>query len=329
MPRTVILGAAGFLGSHLVDRFLGLGHEVVGVDNLITGSAENLAHLLGEPRFTFVEHDVTLHIEIPGPVDHILNFASPASPMDYLEMPIHTLKVGALGTYNALGMAKAKGARFLQASTSEVYGDPLEHPQKESYPGNVDPIGPRGVYDEGKRFGEALVMAYHRTHGMQTRIARIFNTFGPRMRLRDGRVVPAFVSQALRGEALTVFGDGSQTRSFCYVDDLVDGLERLLFSDEVNPVNLGNPEEHAILEFAQIVQRVVGSSLPIRHEPLPKDDPKVRRPDIARAKAVLGWAPAVPLEEGLSRTIEWFRPKVSAADAPSGEAPPPPATDGP
>lgn len=310
MPRTVILGAAGFLGSHLCDRFLSLGHEVVAVDNLITGTSENLAHLAGEPRFTFLEQNIYKGITVEGPVDYVLNFASPASPIDYLQVPIQTLKVGAVGTLNGLGLAKAKGARFFQASTSEVYGDPLEHPQNEDYRGNVDTIGPRGVYDEGKRFGEALVMAYHRAHGLDTRIVRIFNTYGPRMRLDDGRVVPAFVSQALRGEPLTVFGDGSQTRSFCYVQDLVTGIVRLLESDYVYPVNLGNPEEHTVLEFATIVQRVVGTDLPLKHEPLPEGDPKVRRPDISRARELLGWAPTTSLEDGLRETVEYYRPRV-------------------
>jgi dTDP-glucose 4,6-dehydratase len=310
MPRTVILGAAGFLGSHLVDRFLADGHEVVGVDNLVTGTPDNLAHVKDHERFTFVEHNITLPIEIAGPVDFVLNFASPASPIDYLKIPIPTLKVGALGTLHGLGFALAKGARFFQASTSEVYGDPLEHPQNESYNGNVDPIGPRGVYDEGKRFGEALVMAYHRAHGLDTRIVRIFNTYGPRMRLDDGRVVPAFVSQALRGEALTVFGDGQQTRSFCYVGDLIEGMVRLLNSDEVLPTNIGNPDEYTILEFAQAVQKVADTDLPITHLPLPEGDPKVRRPDITKAKKVLGWQPTTRLEDGLRKTLEWYRPRV-------------------
>ena len=310
MPRTVILGAAGFLGSHLVDRFLADGHEVVAVDNLVTGTHDNLAHVQDHERFTFIEHNITLPIEISGPVDFVLNFASPASPIDYLKIPIPTLKVGALGTLHGLGFALAKGARFLQASTSEVYGDPLEHPQNESYNGNVDPIGPRGVYDEGKRFGEALVMAYHRAHGLDTRIVRIFNTYGPRMRLDDGRVVPAFVSQALRGEPLTVFGDGQQTRSFCFVDDLVEGIVRLLNSEETLPTNVGNPDEYTILEFAQAVQKVADTDLPITHLPLPEGDPKVRRPDIAKAKKVLGWQPTTTLEDGLRKTLEWYRPRV-------------------
>ncbi len=314
MPRTVILGAAGFLGSHLCDRFLARGHEVIGVDNLVTGRPENLAHLEDEPRFTFLRHNVCERIEIDGPVDYVLNFASPASPIDYLKIPIPTLKVGALGTLNACGLALAKGARLLQASTSEVYGDPLEHPQKETYLGNVDPIGPRGCYDEGKRFGEALVMSYHRAHGLDTRICRIFNTSGPRMRLDDGRVVPTFVRQALSGEPLTVFGDGTQTRSFCYVDDLIDGIEALLMHpSQVEPVNLGNPDEHTILELAEIVQRLVGTELPIEYRPLPEGDPKVRRPDITRAWEVLGWAPKVPLEEGLERTIAWARTQLGRA----------------
>ncbi|MDF1563917.1 MAG: SDR family oxidoreductase [Deltaproteobacteria bacterium] len=307
MPRTVILGAAGFIGSHLVDRFLERGHEVIGVDNFITGSPDNLAHHEGNERFTFLEHDITRFIEIDGPVDFILNFASPASPIDYLELPIQTLKVGALGTHNALGLAVAKKARFLQASTSEVYGDPLEHPQKESYLGNVDTIGPRGVYDEGKRFGEALVMAYHRTHGLETRIDRIFNTYGPRMRLGDGRVVPAFISQVLADKPLTVFGDGRQTRSFCYIEDQVDGIERLLYSSEVLPVNIGNPEEHSMLSLAETLQSIASTRLPLVYSELPTGDPKVRCPDITRAKQVLGWEPKVPLIEGLSRTLDYYR----------------------
>ncbi len=307
MPRTVILGAAGFIGSHLVDHFLARGDEVVGVDNFITGTAENFAHVKDHEHFSFLEHDITKFIEIDGPIDNILNFASPASPIDYLELPIQTLKVGALGTHNALGLAKAKGARFLQASTSEVYGDPLEHPQTESYLGNVDPIGPRGVYDEGKRYGEALVMAYHRTHAVPTRMVRIFNTYGSRMRLGDGRVVPAFISQVLDDKPLTVFGDGSQTRSFCFVDDLVDGIARLLDSDEVRPVNLGNPEEHSMLSLAEALQSIAGTKLPLVYSALPTGDPKVRCPDISRAKQVLGWEPKVPLFEGLSRTLDFYR----------------------
>lgn len=313
MPRTVILGAAGFLGSHLVDRFLERGHEVVAVDNLVTGTPENLAHLEGHEGLTFLRHDITKFIEVPGPVDHVLNFASPASPIDYLELPIQTLKVGALGTHNALGLALAKKARFLQASTSEVYGDPLEHPQRESYLGNVDPIGPRGVYDEGKRFGEAMVMAYHRAHGLDTRIVRIFNTYGPRMRLQDGRVIPAFISQVLEGKPLTIFGDGRQTRSFCYVEDQIDGIEALLASDEVRPVNIGNPEEHTILSLAETLQSIAGTDLPIAFGDLPTGDPKVRCPDITRARQVLGWSPKVPLVEGLSRTLAHYQARREGA----------------
>ena len=310
MPRTVILGAAGFIGSHLVDRLLAHGHEVVGVDSFVTGVRENIAHLEGEASFSLLEQDVTVHIDVEGPVDNVVNLASPASPVHYMQLPIATLEAGSLGTRNALGLARAKNARFLQASTSEVYGDPLEHPQTEEYRGNVNPIGPRSVYDEGKRFGEALVMAYHRALGVDTRIARIFNTYGPRMRFDDGRVVPAFVSQALRGQPLTVFGDGSQTRSFCFVLDMVRGLEKLLESSEHMPVNLGNPTEHTILEFAGMVQRLAGISLEIECLPLPTDDPRLRRPDIERARRLLHWQPEVSLEEGLRDTIEWFRKRV-------------------
>jgi dTDP-glucose 4,6-dehydratase len=305
--RVLITGAAGFLGSHLVDRFLDEGHEVVGMDNLITGSPDNLAHRIGDPGFRFVRHDVTEFIFVDGDLDGVLHFASPASPVDYLELPIQTLKVGSLGTHKTLGLALAKGARYLLASTSEVYGDPLEHPQRESYWGNVNPIGPRGVYDEAKRFAEALTMAYHREHGVDTRIARIFNTYGPRMRPDDGRVVSNFAAQALHGEPLTVYGDGTQSRSFCYVDDLVEGLYRLFASDEAEPVNLGNPHEFTIAELAEIVLELTGSSAGIRHLPLPQDDPQVRRPDISRAREVLGWTPEIPLREGLERTIEHFR----------------------
>lgn len=310
MPRTVILGAAGFIGSHLSDYFIRQGHEVVGVDSFVTGTKENIAHLAGEPAFELIEQDVTLGLDIEGPVDSVLNLASPASPVHYMKLPIATLEAGALGTRSALELARAKEARFLQASTSEVYGDPLVHPQTEEYRGNVDPIGPRSVYDEGKRFGEALVMAYHRSLGVDTRIARIFNTYGPRMRLDDGRVVPAFVWQALVGRPLTVFGDGDQTRSFCFVDDMVEGIHGLLESDESMPVNLGNPDEYTILELASAVQRVAGTSLEIEHEPLPEDDPKLRKPDIERARRCLGWEPEVELEEGLRRTLEWFRPRA-------------------
>ncbi len=310
MPRTLITGGAGFLGSHLCERFLAEGHEVVCMDNLVTGNPDNVAHLIGDARFQFVHHDVTHFVYVAGELDYILHFASPASPIDYLKLPIQTLKVGALGTHNGLGLAKAKGARFLLASTSEVYGDPLEHPQTEAYWGNVNPIGPRGVYDEAKRFAEAITMAYHRYHGVETRIVRIFNTYGPRMRLDDGRALPAFMGQALRGEPITVFGDGSQTRSFCYVDDLVEGIYRLLMSDEVEPVNVGNPDEITIREFAEEVVALTGSASPITYEPLPADDPKVRQPDISKARAVLGWEPKVPRAEGLKRTLDYFREHV-------------------
>jgi dTDP-glucose 4,6-dehydratase len=309
--RVLITGGAGFLGSHLCDRFLAEGHEVIAMDNLITGTTRNIEHLAGRDGFLFIKHDVTDYIYVEGPLDAILHFASPASPIDYLELPIQTLKVGALGTHKALGLAMAKKAHFLLASTSEVYGDPLEHPQQEDYWGNVNPIGPRGVYDEAKRFAEALAMAYHRAHGVETRIARIFNTYGPRMRLDDGRVVPNFVGQALRGEPLTVYGDGSQTRSFCYVDDLIEGIYRLLLSDEVEPVNVGNPAEMSILDFAHLVNRLTGNKAGIVYEDyrIP-DDPQVRRPDISKARQVLHWEPKVDLEEGLQKTIEWFRKRV-------------------
>jgi dTDP-glucose 4,6-dehydratase len=315
VKRAVVTGGAGFLGSHLCERLLGEGIAVVCVDNLITGKRENVAHLLGPGDFSFVLHDVSRPIEIEGEVDYVLHFASPASPIDYLELPIQTLKVGSLGTHNSLGLAKAKRARYLLASTSEVYGDPLVHPQPESYWGHVNPVGPRGVYDEAKRFAEAMTMAYHRVHGLETRIVRIFNTFGPRMRPRDGRVVPAFVQQALAGEPLTVFGDGSQTRSFCYVDDLIDGICRLLFSDETLPVNLGNPQELTILGFAERILALTGSPSTIEFRPLPEDDPKTRQPDITRARTLLGWEPRVPLEVGLARTIDYFR---ALAAAPAG-----------
>ncbi|HVR43750.1 MAG TPA: UDP-glucuronic acid decarboxylase family protein [Thermoanaerobaculia bacterium] len=311
MGRALITGGAGFLGSHLCDLFLERGHEVVCMDNFLTGSPDNVAHLLGRPGFTFIEYDVTHYIHIEGPLDYVLHFASPASPIDYLEKPIQTLKVGSLGTHKTLGVAKDKKARYLLASTSEVYGDPLVHPQKEDYWGNVNPVGPRGVYDEAKRFAEAMTMAYHRFHGIETRIVRIFNTYGERMRLDDGRVVPAFVSQALRSEPLTVFGDGSQTRSFCYVSDLVEGIHRLLMSELSDPVNIGNPDEMTVLEFAETIRAICGSSAPIEFRPLPVDDPKVRRPDITRARSLLGWEPRVALEEGLRRTIEYFRGKVA------------------
>jgi len=309
MPRTLVTGAAGFLGSHLCERLLDEGHAVVGMDNLITGDVANVAHLTGRD-FVFVKHDVTNYINLEGPLDYIFHFASPASPIDYLRVPIQTLKVGSLGTHNALGLAKAKQARLLLASTSEVYGDPLVHPQPESYWGNVNPVGPRGVYDEAKRFAEAITMAYHRFHGVGTRIVRIFNTYGPRMRVEDGRAIPAFLSQALRNEDVTVFGDGSQTRSLCYVSDLVDGIYRLMLSDVVDPVNVGNPREMTIRELAETIIRNVGSKSRIVGKPLPVDDPKVRQPDITRARTLLGWEPKVPLEDGLARTIAYFRQKL-------------------
>jgi dTDP-glucose 4,6-dehydratase len=305
--RVLVTGGAGFLGSHLCERLLAEGHEVVAVDNLLTGNRRNLAHLEGQKAFSFVFHDVTKYISLDGALDAVLHFASPASPIDYLELPIQTLKVGSLGTHNALGLAQAKGARFLLASTSEVYGDPLIHPQPETYWGNVNPIGPRGVYDEAKRFAEALTMAYRRANGVDTRIVRIFNTYGERMRPRDGRVVPALIGQALAGEPMTVFGDGSQTRSFCYVSDLVDGIYRLLLSGEKEPVNIGNPAELSVLDFAKTIRRLTGTKSEIVFKPLPVDDPKVRQPDITKAKKLLGWEPKVPLEEGLLRTIEYFR----------------------
>lgn len=304
--RILITGAAGFLGSHLCDRFRREGHSVVAIDNYITGTPENLAHLRGD-GFELVQHDVTEYVHVPGVLDGILHFASPASPTDYLELPIQTLKVGSLGTHKALGLAKAKEARFLLASTSEVYGDPLVHPQPESYWGNVNPIGPRGVYDEAKRFAEALTMAYRRAHGVDTRIVRIFNTYGPRMRPGDGRVVSNFIVQALRGEPLTVYGDGGQTRSFCYVSDEVEGIYRLFMSDVTEPVNIGNPDEFRVSELADLVLELTGSPSKIRHLPLPEDDPKVRQPDITRARELLGWEPQVPLREGLAQTIEYFR----------------------
>ncbi|MDQ7028269.1 MAG: SDR family oxidoreductase [Ardenticatenia bacterium] len=308
--RVLITGGAGFLGSHLCDRFLAEGHEVIAMDNLLTGKAENIAHLAGHERFKFIKQDVTEYLFVEGPVDAILHFASPASPVDYMRYPIQTLKVGALGTHKTLGLARFKGARYLLASTSEVYGDPLVHPQNENYWGNVNPIGPRGVYDEAKRFAEAMVMAYHRSHGLDTRIARIFNTYGPRMRINDGRVVPNFIAQALRGEPLTVYGDGSQTRSFCYVDDLVEGVYRLLMSDEVEPVNLGNPHEMTILQFAETINRITGNRAGVIFKPLPKDDPKVRQPDITKARRVLGWEPHISLKEGIERTIPYFRRRL-------------------
>jgi dTDP-glucose 4,6-dehydratase len=305
--RILVTGAAGFLGSHLCDRLLGQDHTVVGMDNLITGNPTNLAHLEHHRGFQFVRHDVSTFIDVPGPVDGILHFASPASPIDYLEYPIPTLKVGALGTHNALGLAKKKGARFLLASTSEVYGDPLVHPQPESYWGNVNPVGPRGVYDEAKRFAEAMTMAYHRYHKLDTRIVRIFNTYGPRMRPNDGRVVSNFISQALRGESITIYGDGAQTRSFCYVDDLVEGIVRMFERGTDQPTNLGNPREFTVRQLAERVLALTGSSSEIVERPLPVDDPRVRQPDITRARATLDWEPRVALDDGLRRTIEYLR----------------------
>lgn len=306
MARYVITGGAGFLGSHLCERVLNEGDEVICLDNLITGDLRNIEHLFSNERFSFIKHDVTGYIHVPGQVDAILHFASPASPVDYLNYPIQTLKVGSLGTHKALGLAKEKKALFLLASTSEVYGDPRVHPQREDYWGNVNPVGPRGVYDEAKRFAEAMTMAYHRFHGVATRIVRIFNTYGPRMRLNDGRALPTFMAQALAGEDLTVFGDGSQTRSFCYVDDLIEGIYRLAHSCEPNPVNIGNPSEITIREFAERVLAITRSRSRIVMRPLPEDDPKVRQPDISRAREILGWEPEVVLEEGLSRTLDYF-----------------------
>ncbi len=308
--RALVTGGAGFLGSHLCDRLLLEGYSVVAMDNLLTGSTDNVAHLVGNPDFRFVFHDVTDYIFLDGPVDAVLHFASPASPRDYREMPIQTLKVGSLGTHKALGLAKAKGARFLLASTSEVYGDPLIHPQPESYWGNVNPVGPRGVYDEAKRFAEAMTMAYHRFHGVDTKIVRIFNTFGPRMRLKDGRAIPNFLLQALNGEPLTIYGDGSQTRSFCYVDDLVDGIVRLLHSSLHDPVNIGNPEEWTVLGMAETIRRLIGSTASIVHETLPVDDPKVRQPDITIARQRLLWEPKTPIDQGLKATLDDFRRRV-------------------
>jgi len=309
MPRALVTGAAGFIGSHLSEFLLDRGYSVVGMDNLLTGDAANIAHLTGRD-FVLVKHDVTSYIALEGPLDLIFHFASPASPIDYLRVPIQTLKVGSLGTHNCLGLAKAKKARFLLASTSEVYGDPLVHPQREDYWGNVNPVGPRGVYDEAKRFAEAMVMAYHRVHGVETRIVRIFNTFGPRMRVQDGRAIPAFLSQALRNEDVTVFGDGSQTRSLCYVSDLVDGIFRRMGSSEVNPVNIGNPHEMTIRQLAERIIALTGSKSRIVEKPLPVDDPKVRQPDITRARTILGWEPKVPLDEGLGKTLAYFRAKL-------------------
>ena len=310
MERTLITGGAGFLGSHFCDYLIEKGHEVICIDNLSTGNMENISHLLGKKRFSFIQYDVTNYLHVDGELHNILHFASPASPIDYLRMPIQTLKVGSLGTHKALGLALSKKARFLLASTSECYGDPLVHPQTEDYWGNVNPVGPRGVYDEAKRFAESMTMAYHRYHGVETRIVRIFNTYGPRMRLEDGRALPAFMGQCLRGEDLTVFGDGTQTRSFCYVDDLVEGICRLLSSGEVYPVNLGNPDEITLLDLAHRILGVTGSKSRIVHRPLPEDDPKLRRPDIGKAKRLLGWEPRVSLDEGLKRVLPYFRSKV-------------------
>jgi len=309
-PISVITGGAGFLGSHLTDRLLAEGHRVIAIDSLITGNVANIEHLAGNKNYKFICHDVTDFIYIPGKVDYVWHFASPASPIDYLRIPIPTLKVGSLGTHNALGLAKDKGAAFILASTSECYGDPLIHPQTEDYWGNVNPIGPRGVYDEAKRFAEAITMAYHRYHGMNTHIVRIFNTYGPRMRLDDGRVVPAFIGQALTGKPLTIFGDGSQTRSFCYVSDLIDGIYRLMMSGFHEPVNIGNPREMTIRQFAEEILRITGAGCQIEYKPLPVDDPKVRQPDITRAKTILGWEPKVDFDKGIRETIEFFRGRV-------------------
>ena len=316
--RVLITGAAGFLGSHLTDRFLSEGHHVVGLDNFITGSPDNIAHLAGHDRFEFVRHNVSTYTYVAGPLDGVLHFASPASPIDYLEHPIATLKVGALGTHNALGLAKSKNARFFLASTSEVYGDPLVHPQPESYWGNVNPIGPRGVYDEAKRFAEAITMAYHRAHGVDTRIVRIFNTYGPRMRPNDGRVVSNLIVQALAGEPLTIYGDGTQTRSFCYVDDEVEGIYRLFMRGDSEPTNIGNPNEYTVRQLADLVVELTGTKSPIVKKPLPQDDPKVRQPDISRARKLLDWEPRVTLRDGVSRTIEYFRGVTQGAAASKG-----------
>ena len=313
-PVTVVTGGAGFLGSHLTDRLLAEGHRVIAIDNLITGHLTNIEHLAGNENYRFIKQDVTQYLFVPDEIDYVFHFASPASPIDYLELPIPTLKVGALGTHNTLGLAKAKKATFLLASTSECYGDPLVHPQKEDYWGNVNPIGPRGVYDEAKRFAEAITMAYHRYHGIDTKIVRIFNTYGPRMRLRDGRVVPAFIGQALSGAPLTIFGDGAQTRSFCYVSDLIDGIYRLSQSDFHEPVNVGNPREMTIKRFAEEIIRITGTKSGIEYRPLPVDDPKVRQPDIGRAKKILGWEPKVEFEEGITRTIDYFRQWLERAN---------------
>ncbi|MEW6238230.1 MAG: UDP-glucuronic acid decarboxylase family protein [Candidatus Omnitrophota bacterium] len=313
MPRTLITGGAGFLGSHLADALLERDHEIICMDNLITGSLSNIEHLFGRKGFLYIQHDVTNFIHVPGSIDNILHFASPASPIDYLKLPIQTLKVGSLGTHKALGLAKEKGARLLLASTSEVYGDPLIHPQQETYWGNVNPIGPRGVYDEAKRFAEAITMAYHRYHGVETRIVRIFNTYGPRMRVKDGRVVSTLITQALLGESMTLFGDGSQTRSFCYVSDEVDGIIKLLESDITHPVNIGNPTEMTVRELSEAVRELTGSKSEIVYKPLPEDDPKVRQPDIATARKQLNWEPKVVLREGLQKTIDYFKQVLSPA----------------
>ena len=310
MIRSLVTGGAGFLGSHLCDRLIAEGHSVICLDNLITGSTENISHLIGNPKFSFIHYDVTNYIFIEGALDFIFHFASPASPIDYLKYPIQTLKVGSLGTHRTLGLAKAKKARFFLASTSEVYGDPLIHPQKESYCGNVNPVGPRGVYDEAKRFAEAMTMAYHRYHGVETRIVRIFNTYGERMRINDGRAIPEFMSQALRNENVTVFGDGSQTRSVCYVSDLIDGIYKLMMSDYDLPMNIGNPEEVTILELAKEIIELTGSKSKIIFKPLPQDDPKVRQPDISKAREILGWKPTVSKSEGLKKILTYFRSKI-------------------
>jgi len=314
MPRTLVTGGAGFLGSHLCEMLLEKGHEVIAMDNLITGTVDNLSHLRS-PRFSFIHYDVTNYMYVDGPLDYILHFASPASPRDYLEFPIQTMKVGSLGTHKALGLALEKKAVFLLASTSEVYGDPLIHPQPETYWGNVDPVSPRGVYDEAKRFAEALTMAYHRFHGVDTRIVRIFNTYGPRMRPEDGRAIPAFVPQALRGEPITVFGDGGQTRSFCFVSDLIDGIHRLLISGIHDPVNIGNPDERTIMDLVRAILELTGSKSTLEYRPLPVNDPKIRQPDITAAKSRLGWEPRIGLEEGLKITIEWFKKRLERGNA--------------